>query len=465
MTSEADDTIAAIASPMTPAPRGIIRLSGHDCVDVLCRMNVLNKDETTGRRPFRSSKTLALGDPLGAIEVDVMVWPTQRSYTGQPSAELHLIGSAPLLQSGLNAAIRAGARAARPGEFTMRSFLAGRLDLTQAEAVLGVIEAEDRGTLDQALSQLAGNLSRPLQAARSTLLDLLADVEAGLDFVDEDIEFISDEALVQRLGELQSLLSQTRSQLSDRGGASPTIRVVLRGLPNAGKSRLLNVLSRTESAIVTDQAGTTRDLVTVESWWGGHSFQLIDTAGLESREESDPEAPISQEAQLQAAEAARGADVHIWCMDATLGDGFEWLKHPDAVLPDSKRSAELICVATKRDLMPAGWDGDSMQADLAVSSESGAGVESLIERLVAFAERRDAGETGSVIGTAARCQDSLTAAIDHLGQAVQWTEQSAGHELVAAEMRLAVEAIGEVTGQVYTDDILDRVFGRFCIGK
>ncbi|MEP3929961.1 GTPase, partial [Rhodopirellula bahusiensis] len=213
------------------------------------------------------------------------------------------------------------------------------------------------------------------------------------------------------------------------------------------------------------QAGTTRDLVTVESWWGGHSFQLIDTAGLESREESDPEAPISQEAQLQAAEAARGADVHIWCMDATLGDGFEWLKHPDAVLPDSKRSAELICVATKRDLMPAGWDGDSMQADLAVSSESGAGVESLIERLVAFAERRDAGETGSVIGTAARCQDSLTAAIDHLGQAVQWTEQSAGHELVAAEMRLAVEAIGEVTGQVYTDDILDRVFGRFCIGK
>ncbi|KLU06623.1 GTPase and tRNA-U34 5-formylation enzyme TrmE [Rhodopirellula islandica] len=465
MTSEADDTIAAIASPMAPAPRGIVRLSGHDCLDVLCRMEILDSAESIGRRSFRASKRLALGEPLGAIDVDVMVWPTQRSYTGQPSAELHLMGSPPLLQSSLDAAIRAGARAARPGEFTMRSFLAGRLDLTQAEAVLGVIEAEDRGSLDQALSQLAGNLSRPLQSARSTLLDLLADVEAGLDFVDEDIEFISDEVLVRRLDELRALLSQTRSQLSDRGGASPTIRVVLRGLPNAGKSRLLNVLSRTESAIVTDQAGTTRDLVTVESSWGGHSFQLIDTAGLESREESDPEARVSREAQLQAAEAARGADVHVWCMDATLGGDFEFLRNPDAVVPDAKRSAELICVATKRDLMPADWEGDLMQADFALSSESGAGVEKLIESLVGFAEQRDAGETGNVIGTAARCQDSLAAAMDHLDQAIQWTEQAAGHELVAAEMRLAVEAIGEVTGQVYTDDILDRVFGRFCIGK
>ncbi|MCC9656045.1 tRNA modification GTPase [Rhodopirellula halodulae] len=464
MISQADDTIAAIASPVTPAIRGIVRLSGFDCMDVLRRMGLLN-DDPLPSRSFRTSRSLDLGQPLGEIEVDLLVWPTGCSYTGQPSAELHLIGSLPLLQSSLDRAIEAGARPAQPGEFTMRSFLAGRLDLTQAEAVLGVIEAEDRGTLDQALSQLAGNLSRPLQEARSTLLDLIADVEAGLDFVDEDIEFISDEALVQRLAQLCDQLNTTRDQMNERGGGSEAIRVILRGLPNAGKSRLLNALTRSESAIVTNQAGTTRDLVTVELVVRGQRFLLIDTAGIETREDTDPEATISAEAQQQATEAAQNADVHLWCIDASGDPSFAELKQSGLSIETAKQSAELICVATKRDLLPSDWKAEAIQADLAVSSESGFGLDMLLDRLHSFAETRDAGETGNVIGTAARCRESLASATQHLQQAIVWTEQSAGHELVAAEMRLAVEAIGEVTGQVYTDDILDRVFGRFCIGK
>ncbi len=221
---EVEDTIVAIASPTSPAVRGIVRFSGCDLARVLIRLGipgVAPGASPTKSQPRRFAADVDLGVPLGVIPVDVMIWPTNRSYSGQPSAELHTHGSLPLLQSLVDSAIRAGARAARPGEFTMRTFLAGRLDLTQAEAVLGVIEAEGRGSLDQALQQLAGNLSRPLEQMRSDMLDLLADVEAGLDFVDEDIEFISDQTLTQRLTEIVEQLGATcRTMRARSGGAA-----------------------------------------------------------------------------------------------------------------------------------------------------------------------------------------------------------------------------------------------------
>ena len=163
----------------------------------------------------------------------------------------------------------------------MRAFLAGRLDLTQAEAVLGVIEAEQRGSLDHALRQLAGNLSRPLEQMRSTMLDLLADVEAGLDFVDEDIEFISDDDLIQRLRELAEQLAKTRKRLGRRSGGGANLIVTVRGEPNAGKSQLVNCLAGHDAAIVADNAGTTRDVVTIETVIGERRLTLVDTAGIE----------------------------------------------------------------------------------------------------------------------------------------------------------------------------------------
>lgn len=405
--------------------------------------------------------------------MDVLLWPTARSYTGQPSAELHLIGSLALLDALVDRLIGAGARAARAGEFTMRAFLAGRMDLPQAEAVLGVIDAEDSRTLDQALSQLAGNLSRPLQAARSELLDLLADVEAGLDFVDEDIEFVTDEHLLQRLGELRDRLLSTATQLRERSASQSALEIVLRGLPNAGKSCLLNAVSRTESAIVTDQAGTTRDAISVGFEIQGHPVQMTDTAGIEWRAEHEPDSAVLAKAQAQARGAASRADLCLWCVDASdpvPGPALDYLHQALSATDDYKKTIEHWLVLTKSDLMsePPPWAesiaNDEIPTTL-VSAITGRGIDGLQARIAGAAERIDPTETGGVIGTAARCRDSLTAASLAIGRAIDMTQTQAGHELVAAEIRAAAAAIGNVTGEVYTDDLLDRVFSRFCIGK
>ncbi|TWT98943.1 tRNA uridine-5-carboxymethylaminomethyl(34) synthesis GTPase MnmE [Neorhodopirellula pilleata] len=459
-----DETIVAIASPLAPARRGIVRVSGDLVVPILRQLGWLDPaDQSTRARRFAALADL--GDPLGTISVDVMLWPTRHSYTGQPSTEIHMIGSLPIMEAVLSRIVDAGARPARPGEFTMRAFLAGRLDLTQAEAVLGVIDAEDPESLDLALSQLAGNLSRPLQNARDTLLNLLADVEAGLDFVDEDIEFIEDADLVARLVDLRDLLSEASVQLRDRGDQKSYLSIVLRGLPNAGKSCLLNTLTRTDTAIVTDQAGTTRDVITVQVQYEGHSFSITDTAGIENRSDDDEDFDVMSQAQMQADDAVRKADVCLWCIDASDTESAHSIDALTMVSDNAKRSVTNLLIYTKTDLAAAPIETNANGACTAVSSVTGEGIEQLWNRLRAIAESRDAVETGGVIGTAARCRDSLRQAIVCLNNAIASTQNQAGHEWVAAEIRSAVDHLGEVTGAVYTDDILDRVFSRFCIGK
>lgn len=452
---DAEDTIVAIASPTSPATRGVVRLSGSDVIQLL---NSIGIGCPCGTKPSRFESAINLGDPIGAIPISVMLWPSTRSYTGEPSAELHTVGSLPLLTGIVDTMIGAGARAARPGEFTMRSFLAGRLDLTQAEAVLGVIEAEHRGSLDHALRQLAGNLSRPLETARGTLLDLLADVEAGLDFVDEDIEFITDDTLIERLTEIQEQLAATLAMMQSRRGGAARAVIALRGEPNAGKSCLLNRLAGKEVAIVADVAGTTRDTVTVELEIDGHPVRLVDTAGLE-----EAESEVSLRSQQQANRASEDANLRLWCVDASRPD-FELAcqRLTTAASETERRGVQDLWVATKSDLSDRNaptlpW--------IASSAQSGQGIDKLRGAIRDALANRDQEETGSVIGTAARCSQSLRGATDAITQAIASTRDQAGHEFVAAELRIAAQSLGEVTGTVYTDDILDRVFGRFCIGK
>lgn len=449
---DVDDTIAAIASPATPAPRGIVRLSGPDVMAILAKLQAFDATPTSASRSIAS---IDLGNPLGSIDAEVMAWPTSRSYTGQPSAEIHTIGSPPVLESLVLRLIEAGARAARPGEFTMRAFLAGRLDLTQAEAVLGVIEADDRGSLDHALGQLAGNLSRPLHEMRDLLLDLLADVEAGLDFVDEDIEFISDETLVSRLREILERLEETSQKLKSRSGGAKRVTVALRGRPNAGKSRLVNAISESDAAIVADMAGTTRDMVTVEFERRGHAIRLVDTAGIE-----EARSEIDHLSQQQGEKASTHADIRLWCVDHSNS-----IAQSDRAAVMSRARSDSnsidIWVATKCDLHPA----DAPEGWIATSAQTGEGIDAIGEAICDAIEARDRQESGSVAGTAARAGQSLSRGSDAIRTAIELTLSQQGHEFIAAELRIAVDCLGEVTGTVYTDDILDRVFGRFCIGK
>ena len=440
-------------------------MSGSATLDVLERLGVQGLPQRSAKR---LSVDVDLQGLLGVVPVDVLVWPNNRSYTGEPSAELHTYGCIPILQRLVDRTVAAGARVARPGEFTLRAFLAGRLDLIQAEAVLGVIDAEHRGALDSALRQLAGNLSRPLEHLRSQMLNLLADVEAGLDFVDEDIQFVSEEDLLRRLEEIVTQIDAVRETLVDRRDASSVTIVAFRGEPNAGKSRLINTLSKSEAAIVADIAGTTRDTVSIDIKHHGHIIRLVDTAGIESDNHE-----ISRAAQAQAEQAMHDADIRVWCIDSATPSFTQSLDEFGRRASTAKANRLDLWVATKSDSITE-FTREQLGSSLSVlnpadtfitSSLTGEGTASLLNRIIKAILSRQGQETGSVLGTAARCSSSLLHASESLRNAITLATNQSGHEFVSSELRLAIENVGEVTGAVYTDDILDRVFSRFCIGK
>lgn len=450
------DTICAAASPPGGGYRGVVRISGPSTLEILQRVLLSGGDTLrTATRAIRFATGIELGDPLGVVDAALMVWPTSRSYTGQPSAEVHLIGAEPILAAAVDRLREAGARLAAPGEFTLRAFLAGRIDLTQAEAVLGVIEADDREGLGAALDQLAGGVAEPLGQVRAEMLELLADVEAGLDFVEEDIQFIEEEELQRRLQGIAARISGTADRMRARGRSGDVPTVALYGRPNAGKSRLLNALSGAESAIVSSRTGTTRDPVEVRLPAGRQVLRVIDTAGLEAVSEGDFEADLVDQAQQLARGAAENADVRLWCVDASL---ITELERPP--IDSSMR------VATKIDLIDAAT-GDRLRSEgwLLTSATEGSGLDQLLASIVDSLTGAGAGDAAGLAATAARCRETLTAAAAGLQNAADVVLSGGGQELVAAELRMAMEAVGRVTGSVYSEEILDSIFGRFCIGK
>lgn len=461
MSFDLDDTIAAIASAPGGAARGIVRLSGPAAIR--CIAATFASDDGQPLEAVRRAAIVRgqfdVGGYCGPVPALAYLWPTKRSYTRQVSAELHLPGSPPVLQAALNRLVASGARIARPGEFTLRAFLAGRLDLTQAEAVLGVIDAESADQLQTALGQLAGGLATPLNRLRGDLLDLLAHLEAGLDFVEEDIEFISQADLIAQLGAASQQVASIAQQMQTRAESGDRPRVVLVGLPNAGKSSLFNALAGESAAIVSSIAGTTRDYVTKVIECEGIECLLVDTAGLETAELPPS---IESAAQTQSAEQSRRADVILRCLDATD-------LQPAAGLPVAKNAEErTIVVLTKIDQAdsPAS-DQETAQLKSPVmrtSSRTGVGLDEL-RRAIAGCVEQARGESSVVAGTAARCRESLLLASQSLDRALEAAAAAAGEELVAAEVRTALDDLGRVVGAIYTDDVLDRIFSRFCIGK
>lgn len=459
MVYSVDDTIAAIASAPGPAARGIVRLSGPDVLNILQQcFTAPRADWQQQRRAARTEGTLELDAPLGPVPCELYYWPGARSYTRQPTAELHLVGSPPIVEAALARVCRLGARLANPGEFTLRAFLAGRLDLTQAEAVLGVIDAASRRELDVALRQLAGGLATPLHRIREQLLDLVAHLEAGLDFVEEDIEFLAHDELLGQLAAAERELDELLAQLGHRAHREDVARITLRGLPNAGKSSLLNALAGTDTALVSDEAGTTRDYLTHSMTLDGLACQFIDTAGVESAAPLDE---IQQAAQHAAHQQVQDAHLEVLCIDRSrpLADWeFEQLRRPPA--------ATRLVVLTKVDL-PAGIPESQhplLAGAIETSARSGTGLQQLRSAI-----RRQFLSSDSAIGfldsTSQRCRDSIDAARRRVAEARATAEHFHGEDLVAAELRLALDELGRTVGAVYTDDILDRIFSRFCIGK
>jgi tRNA modification GTPase len=431
------DTIYAAATAPGRAAVAVVRISGPQAGPTLQRLG--------GRLPrarIASLRRLKGADGALLDEALVLWLPGPASYTGEDSAELHLHGGPAVVEGVLEALAGLGLRLARAGEFTRRAFEHGKLDLAQAEGVGDLIEAETQAQRRQALDQLGGRLSGAQARWREGLVEALAVLEAAVDFPDDEIPA---DVAARAAPALQGLIAELKAatEAAERGArVREGYRIALMGRPNAGKSTLLNALARREAAIVTATAGTTRDIIEVPMVLAGYKVILADTAGLR-----DTEDEIEAEGVRRARAWGEGADLRLWLLD---GREDESDQPPEGAGPND------LILATKRDLgEPATRIGTPFTArspnDLAWLETA------LAERVAA-----DLGGAEPPAATRLRHRELLAEATERLERALAETDHP---ELAAEDVRLAARVLDRITGRIGAEDVLDRVFSSFCIGK
>ncbi len=446
------DTIAAIAAGGgAPSAIGVVRISGPDCFAACGRV-------FRSARPFEEleARRMVLGEFLDregrVLDRGLAVrFPEPRSYTGEDSAEFHCHGSPVVLREVLAALFAAGARQAGPGEFTKRAFLNGRLDLTQAEAVIDLIDAETAAAARNAAAQLDGGLRRALEPIQEALLDITSRFYAVVDYPDEDIQDAGPE-------EIAAALRQA-------------VRTAIVGLPNAGKSSLLNALAGYERAIVTDIPGTTRDTVEESVLCGGVLLRLIDTAGL--RETEDQVEKLGVERSRRAMEEAELILlVRDGAAEACPENRAHWEAEALLLNQVARTGKPWLCVESKCDLTgPHAFsigliqkDANNPAACLCVSSVTGYGLDKLENAVAALFPAGDPGEAGSLL-TDQRQEEAADRARAAVRRALEALENGLTPDAALTDAEEALDAIGELTGRTAKEEIVERIFSRFCVGK
>ena len=440
--SDDSDTIVAAATPPGRGGIGIVRISGPATRTIA--------ESMLGHVPQpRHADTAVFADADGrAIDTGLaLFFPAPRSFTGEDVLELHGHGGPVVMDLIIRRAVELGARPARAGEFSERAFLNDKIDLAQAEAIADLIGAGSAEAARAALGSLAGEFSREVTSLTTQIMELRVFVEAAIDFPDEDVEFLDSPAVRGRLSGIAESFERIGRAASQGRALSEGLTVVIAGRPNAGKSSLLNALAGHDAAIVTGIPGTTRDLLRERIAIDGLPIHVIDTAGL--RDSGDV---IEEEGIRRARAEMRRADLVLYVIDSGAGP----LQGELEALPNDP---PILAVWNKTDIAAprAGHSG------IAISALTGAGLPELRERLKTAAGYR-AGDAG-VFSARRRHLDALARAERLVQSAAARLAERAAFELVAEELRLAQQALGEITGEVTNDALLGAIFSGFCIGK
>lgn len=447
------DTIAAIATPPGKGGVGIVRVSGQKAQQIA--QALMGKCPQPRRAHFAHFREITDAQADVIDQGLALYFPGPNSFTGEDVLELQGHGGPVIMDRLLNACLRAGARMARPGEFSERAFLNNKIDLAQAEAIADLIDSASEQAARQAMRSLDGAFSREIDQLVEAVTVLRIYVEAAIDFPEEEIDFISDSRVATDLTAIKQQLQRVSSAAQQGSLLRDGMTVVIAGKPNAGKSSLLNALAGRESAIVTDIAGTTRDILRENILIDGMPLHIIDTAGLR-----DSDDPVEQEGIRRAWQEINKADRVLLIVDSH--------QHSRAEIPPAfaKHAAEgkLSLIFNKCDLSgrAVGEEEGAELPTLYLSAKAGEGIDLLREHL-----KRCVGfEDGDSPFIARRRHiEALDAARDHLLQGEHQLQHYNAGELLAEELRLAQQSLSEITGAFSSDDLLGRIFSSFCIGK
>lgn len=477
MSFSLNDSILAISTPSGRSLRAIIRLSGKDVFDCLSSAFVPDDGwKVTSEKGFSSCQgRIYLESEKIRIPASIYIMKSPNSYTREDIVEIHTFGSPPLLEMLMEKLLSSGRekvcrknneeparsiRIAEPGEFTKRAFLNGRISLAEAESVLHIIRSQTDSELLMAVSNLKGRFTDLMNNIQEELVKLCARIEAAIDFLDQDIELISLDEIKKQLGYIKEKLcmlagSGQKPRISHYG-----VKTVLIGWPNAGKSSLFNKLLNRSRAIVTQVCGTTRDTLEADVDLEGINFRIIDTAGI-TYGKGELESVIEQ----RTYDSIDAAQIVLFVIDGCMNLSSEQIKFFDSITTRSK-----IIVINKNDLqqkiryeeLPSKMKAFPVVKTSVLTCE---GLDKLKKIMVSAIFENNIDISASDVVFTMRQRDVLSRAIDILEQTSDSLIEGIGHELVAIDLRKALDTIGEITGEVLTDDILDRIFSEFCIGK
>ncbi|MCM4161717.1 tRNA uridine-5-carboxymethylaminomethyl(34) synthesis GTPase MnmE [Antarcticibacterium flavum] len=464
-----NDNIVALATPAGAGAIAVIRVSGPEAVDIVSGLFEAKSKKTLKEQP---SHTIHLGNIMdGERVIDealVSVFHGPRSYTGENTIEISCHGSPYIQQEIIQLLIRKGCRSAEAGEFTLRAFLNGKMDLSQAEAVADLISSENAASHQMAMQQMRGGFSNEIQRLRQELLNFASLIELELDFAEEDVEFVNRDEFRDLVGRIQKVLARLIDSFAVGNVLKNGIPVAIVGEPNVGKSTLLNALLNEERAIVSEIAGTTRDTIEDEISIGGVGFRFIDTAGIRETEDVVESIGIKR-----TFEKISQAQVVLYLSPLTPKGGIN-----ESVISEIEKiknrfpQKPLIIVVNKIDLLTEAQISELQKNFnaiegtqlLMISAKTGEGVEELQQKLLKFVNTGELRNNNTIV-TNSRHYNSLLKALEEINKVQEGLNQNLSGDLLAIDIREALYHFGMITGEVTNDELLGNIFANFCIGK